>query len=153
MCFQSNTGSFVKPKISIICHIQLEIGTICFPNPMKFDHVVEKYFSYVFSILCYTAQCWSSLSPAYHLWVFSAQIWFVLRVMEAQPGQSHQRCNQDDNGLVVSQLLILYWSPGDALLLQNRRLARLWLGVEVPALPAGLLPRLLGVQVLVWVRT
>ena len=67
--------------------------------------------------------------------------------MEAQPGQSHQRCNQDDNGLVVSQLLILYWSPGDALLLQNRRLARLWLGVEVPALPAELLPRLLVVQV------
>ena len=74
--------------------------------------------------------------------------------MEAQPGQSHQRCNQDDNGLnsILVTLLILYWSPGDALLLQNRRLARLWLGVEVPALPAGPLPRLLGVQVLVWVR-
>ena len=70
--------------------------------------------------------------------------------MEAQPGQSHQRCNQDDNGLVVSQLLIQ--SPGDALLKHNRRLARLWAVVEVPVLPAGLLPRLLVVQVLVGVQ-
>ena len=74
--------------------------------------------------------------------------------MEAQPGQSHRRCNQDDliTVLLFSSSNFYSGLPGDYLLFQNRRLARLWVGVEVPALPAGLLPRLLVVQVLVGVQ-
>ena len=46
MCFQPNTVSFVKPKISIICHLQLGNRHYFFSNPMKFDHVDEKYFNW-----------------------------------------------------------------------------------------------------------
>ena len=50
-------------------------------------------------------------------------------------------------------IMVLVFSSFQVMLylFQNRRLARL-LGVEVPALPAELLPRLLVVQVLVWVQ-
>ena len=75
--------------------------------------------------------------------MFSAYRWFAPRVMEAQPGLSRRRfChvpalifNHQESRVKYLMMRITH--------LSNRRLARLWVVAEVPALPAGRSPRLL----------